>query len=242
MRNFEFLFGIKIAHKGLHDVNEGIPENTIVAFEKAIQQNYPIELDVHLTKDKKVVVIHDDNLLEMTGVDKKIKDLTYDEISMYEIKNSDQKVPLLEDVLRVVKGKVLLVIELKTYYNIGLLERELVKVLEGYDGEIAVQSFNPFCLAWFKKNKPEYIRGLLSSDFRFHRYSFVKRVILKGLWLARVGKPDFVAYDINALNDRIISKIKRMNAKVIGWTIDDAEKLKKAETLCEGYIFENLKW
>lgn len=240
MRNLDFFSEIKIAHKGLHEIDKGIFENTIVAFEKAVQKGYPIELDIHLTKDRKIVVMHDNNLLEMTGIDKKIRDLTYEEISEYKIKNSDQKVPLLEDVLKVVKGKVLLVIELKTYYNIGPLERELVNVLEGYEGKIAVQSFNPFCLAWFKKNKPEYIRGLLSSDFRFHRYSFVKRVILKNLWLAKVGKPDFVAYDINALNDRIVSKIKSMKAKVITWTIDDAEKLEKAESMCDGIIFENL--
>lgn len=241
MRNLEFFSGIKIAHKGLHDAAKWVPENSIIAFEKAVEKSYPIELDIHLTRDRKIVVMHDDNLMEMVGVDKKIRDLTYDEISEYKIKNSEQKIPLLEDVLKIVNGKVLLVVELKTYYNIGPLERELVKVLEGYNGKIAVQSFNPFCLAWFKKNKPEYIRGLLSSDFRFHRYSFVKRVILKDLWLAKVGKPDFVAYDINALNDRIVSKIKSMKAKVIAWTIDDAEKLKKAESMCDGIIFENLK-
>lgn len=240
MKDMNSLSGIRVAHKGLHDMDAGIPENTIIAIEKAVQKNYPIEIDIHLTKDKKIVVMHDDNLLEMIGVDKKIKNMTYEEMSKYNIKNSNQKIPLLEDVLNIVQGKVLIIIELKTYYNIGPLERELVKVLREYKGEVAVQSFNPFCLAWFKKNSPEYMRGLLSSDFTFQRYSFVKRVILKNLWFSWVGKPDFVAYEISALNEKLVSKIRKMEAKVIGWTIDDEEKAQKAEKLCDGIIFEKI--
>ena len=71
MRNLDFFSEIKIAHKGLHEIDKGIFENTIVAFEKAVQKGYPIELDIHLTKDRKIVVMHDNNLLEMTGIDKR---------------------------------------------------------------------------------------------------------------------------------------------------------------------------
>lgn len=240
MNKDTILTGIKVAHKGLHDEKNGIFENTLSAVKVAVDNNYPIEIDVHLTKDNKIVVLHDDNLKQLFNVDKKIKNLTYDEILKYSESNSDKRIPLLSEVMEIVNEKVLIIIELKTYYNIGPLEKLLVKELENYNGPIAVQSFNPFSMSWFKKNKPEYIRGLLSSDFRFMRYSFVKRVILKNLWFIDAAKPDFVAYDIEALNDKIIAKVKKKNIKLIGWTIDNEERKDKAEKLCDGMIFEKI--
>ena len=79
-RDTEFLTQSFIAHRGLHNINENIPENTLKAFKNAIKNNYAIELDVHILKDGKVIVFHDKTLFRMTGVNKKIKDMNYDEI------------------------------------------------------------------------------------------------------------------------------------------------------------------
>ena len=80
MRNTDFLKERLIAHRGLFDKNNKIPENSMIAFQKAIQNNYSIELDVHLLKDGKIVVFHDDNLKRMTELDKKVIDCDYEEI------------------------------------------------------------------------------------------------------------------------------------------------------------------
>lgn len=238
--NLDFINNMKIAHKGFHDGGKTIPENTILAVKTAVEKGYPVEIDVHLTKDNRIVVIHDDNLLAMTGVDKKVKELTYNEISEYNIKNSNEKVPLLEEVLRAVNGKVMVFIELKTYYQVGPLENELVKLLDNYDGKFAIQSFNPFSVRWFRKNRPEYIRGLLSCGFAFERYNVVKRVVLRNLWLLRVANPHFVSYEISDLTDKKMKKIKNKNIKLIGWTIENEEMYEKALKLCDGIIFEKL--
>ena len=89
-----------IAHRGLHD--EKIPENSMKAFSKAIKNNYVIELDIHLLKDNNVVVFHDDNLKRMTNKNINIKDMTYEEIKKINLKQTDEKIPLLKDVLKLV--------------------------------------------------------------------------------------------------------------------------------------------
>ena len=80
MKKTNFLTKTLIAHRGYHDIKIGIPENSIPAFERAIQNKYIIELDVHILKDNNIVVFHDDNLKRMTGIDKEIKLTTYNEI------------------------------------------------------------------------------------------------------------------------------------------------------------------
>lgn len=69
----DFLKQNIIAHRGIHNINKGIPENSLLAFEKAIKNNYIIELDLHILKDRNVVVFHDDNLERMTGIKKILK-------------------------------------------------------------------------------------------------------------------------------------------------------------------------
>ena len=79
-KDCSFLTENIIAHRGMHDIKEGIPENSMIAFEKAIQNNYIIELDVHILKDGNVVVFHDDNLKRLTNMDVMIKDMNYNEL------------------------------------------------------------------------------------------------------------------------------------------------------------------
>ena len=98
MRDIKFLEGNIIAHRGVHD--KQIIENTIEAFEKAIEKNYIIELDLHCTKDGKVIVFHDDNLKRLAGHDKNIKEITFDEIKKFKF------IPEFSEVLKKVDGKV----------------------------------------------------------------------------------------------------------------------------------------
>lgn len=233
-----FLNDIKIAHRGLHDGNKNIPENTCLSVQQAINKGYPVEVDVHLTKDNKIIVMHDDNLIRMVGVDKKIRELTYAELSEYTIKNSKEKIPLLTEVLDIVNGKEFILIEIKTYNDVGPLEKEIIKILDNYAGKFAVQSFNPVSVMWFKKNRPEYIRGLLSCGFE--EGGFIKRVILRRLWLLRLTNPHFVSYEITDLTKKKAEKVRNKNIKLLSWTIDSETKHQKALELCDGEIFEKL--
>ena len=153
MKDLKFLKDSLIAHRGVHI---DAPENTINAFKEAVKKKYIIEFDVHLLKDNTVVVFHDDNLKRMTGQNKKLKDCTYEEIKDLQLLDSNDYIPTLKEVLKIINGKVPIIVELKSDRKVGLLEKELVKQLDKYKGKFCVKSFNPLSIRWFRKNKPDY--------------------------------------------------------------------------------------
>ena len=149
-----------IAHRGIHD-NIKIYENTIEAFKLAIEKNYIIEIDIHKTVDNKIVVFHDYNTQRLFDVNLKIENTTYKELK----KLKKFHIPTLEEVLKIVDGKVPLLIELKQPNKVGELEKITMKILNKYKGQFAIQSFNPKTIYWFKKNYPNILRGQLSSIY-----------------------------------------------------------------------------
>ena len=132
------------AHRGLFD-NKRIVENTINAFKKALIENLNIELDIRTTKDNKIIVFHDCNIERLTGINRLVKDMTYDELSKVNLLNTTDKIPLLEDVLKLVNNRVTLLIELKENFNSNIL-KEFNKLLLDYNGKVLIQSFNALIL------------------------------------------------------------------------------------------------
>ena len=239
-KDFDFIKQNLIAHRGLHNIKNGIPENSMAAFKKAIEKNYLIELDIHILKDNSVIVFHDDNLERMIGIKKELKHLTYNEIKDYKLLNTNEHIPLLQDVLNLIDGKVPLIIEYKFDVLSGRLEKESMKILNNYNGKFVVKSFNPTSVYWFKKHYPNIPRGQLSSDFKDEKWDFRKKVIIKNMLFNFITKPDFISYDINALPNKKIEKI-RLNKPVICRTIKTKEQLKKAKKYCDNYICENFE-
>ena len=239
-QNINFLTQNLIAHRGYHDDEKGIPENSMRAFEEAVKNNFIIELDVHILKDGEVVVFHDDNLIRMTGIDRKIKDYTYSEISKLRLKETEEKIPLLKEVLDLVNGKVPLIIELKTDVKCGKLEKEAIKILKQYNGEYAIKSFNPLSVNYFRKHSPSTIRGQLASDFKNDNMFILKKIFLKHMLFNCISKPDFISYDIRVLPNKKIARIREKQL-VLGWTARSEEDIEKAKKYCDNVIFENIK-
>ncbi len=229
-RNVDFITNHYIAHRGLH--NDKIPENTIPAFKEAIKKKYPIELDIHLLEDKEIVVFHDNNLKRLLGINKNIKDLTSDELSKLKI-NNKYHIPTLSEVLKLVKGKVPIIIELKYDQKNGLLEKEVVKILDNYKGKFTVQSFNPFIVRWFKKHRPDYIRGLLISSKKKVKVKFARSKLS-----ILLTKPDYLACS-KKINKKKLNKLNKKYPIII-WTIktkDNYNEFKNKYNL----VIENIK-
>lgn len=237
MRDSSFLKNKLIAHRGCHDIKKSIPENSMLAFEEAIKNNYTIELDVHILKDGNIVVFHDDNIKRMTGIDKNLKDMNYSEMESIRLQKTDQKIPLFKDVLDLVNGKVPLLVELKYDTKCGLLEKEVINILNNYKGKFAVQSFSPLTIRYFRKNAPDYIRGQLVSSFENEKFKIFKKITLGQMIFNFITKPDFISYDIRALPHK---KVKRLRAKklVLGWTIRNKENYEHAKKYCDNCICE----
>ena len=229
-----------IAHRGLHDKKKGIPENSLLSFELAITKGYPIELDVHLTADDEIVVFHDRNLKRMTGLDGLTAKMTTNSLKKIKLNNSNQNIPTFKEALEFINGKVLVLIEIKNRGKVGKLESALLRLLETYHGDLALQSFNPYSLSWFKKNRPEYFRGQIAGDFKGEDLFFFKKIVLRNLLLNNVSKPHFISYDIRALPYWAVTYWEKKGMPIIGWTVKNRNDKEKAKCFCDNYIFENI--
>ncbi len=98
---WEVLRRFRYAHRGLHDPAQGVPENSMAAFRRARAFQCGIELDVHLTKDGRLAVIHDKSLLRTAGADVIVEQLTVPQLKSYRLEGTQEKIPLLEEVLEV---------------------------------------------------------------------------------------------------------------------------------------------
>lgn len=238
MKDLEFLSRSLIAHRGYHNNKKGISENSVLAFKKAIDNNYLIELDVRLTKDKKLVVFHDDNLKRVCGVNKKVKDLTYKELLKYNLFDTTQKVPLFSDVIKLVNGRVPILIETKYHNRYGVLEKILINELSNYKGLYAIQSFYPMSLLWLKRNTKDIPIGLLSSNFKNNSNS-LKKLIGKTLILDLFFKTDFISYDVKGLPSNYLS-LKKDKKKIVIWTIKNKKDYDLAKKYTDALICENM--
>lgn len=220
-----------IAHRGIHN-NLNVPENSIKSFKRAIDKNIPIELDIHLTRDDKLVVFHDDNLMRMTGTYKKIRNCNYDEINKLYLLNTEEKIPLLSDVLNLVCGKVLIDIEIKDDKRGNKTCKELVKLLDYYDGKFIIQSFYPKYIVWFRKYRPKYKRGLLITNAKGFCYNIMdSKIVLNTI------KPNFIAYNKNIISCKKVQKY-RNNTFIISWTIKNKKDFKEAKKYSDSIITE----
>lgn len=240
MKDIEFLSRNLIAHRGYHNNKKGIPENSVLAFKKAIDNNYLIELDVRLTKDKKLVVFHDGNLKRVCGVNKRVKDLTYRELLKYNLFNTTLKVPLFSDVIKLVNGRVPILIETKYHNRYGVLEKILINELSNYKGLYAIQSFYPMSLLWLKRNTKDIPIGLLSSNFK-NDLNRLKSIIGKTLILDLFFKTDFISYDVKGLPNNYLS-YKRDKKKIVIWTIKNKKDYDLARQYTDSLICENFDW
>lgn len=226
----------KIVHRGAF--TDIIPENSLGAFEKAIEENYIIEFDVMLTRDNKVIVFHDDNFKRLTGLDKEVKDTTYYEVENLRINNTNEKIPLLKEALDVIDGRVPIFIEIKsTDINDIQVVEEVYEILKDYSGEYVIQSFNPFILRWLKENAPNVIRCQLSGDFSNEKLEWYKKFILKNLLLNFLSRPHIVAYELGSSNNLSFNLIKD-SIPVILWTIKNESEMNYAISKASNVIFD----
>lgn len=242
--NFEWLFSRPIAHRGLHD--ERYPENSIPAYRQAIEHGYNIEIDVHVTKDGEVVVFHDDNLKRVCGVDKKIKDCTIAELKTYRLKNTDYTIPTFDEFLACVDGKTGVLCEIKGLNPFDhSIEKATLKKLEGYEGNMALQSFNFGAVGYIRRHSDLPVGELCtwsSMDGKNQRWKPVN--FMGKMWVCKFTKPTFIAYDVKAVDDSLPHNkwIEKWATKlpILFWTVNSEEKIDYARRYANNIIFEDM--
>ncbi len=230
----------QVAHRGLHDRALGIPENSLPAFARAVEQGKAIELDLHATADNRLVVLHDFQLKRMTGVPGLVEEWTLEDLRRLRLQGTDACIPTLDEVLELVDGKVPLLLEIKSERlgEVGRLEPVLMKRLASYRGEFILESFNPEVLVWLHRHAPQYIRGQLGNlDDENKQFKFYSRHLM----FNPLSRPDFIAFDIQKIDYKLRLACKKHGLPLLGWTIRTEAELKKAERLCDGVIYEHLE-
>ena len=227
MGNDAWLLATPVAHRGLHGA--GAPENSLAAFQAAMRRGYAIEFDVRLASGDVPVVFHDAGLKRMTGAERVLAKTTLAELRKLRLLGTAEHVPTFAEVLEAIGGTVPLLIELKTPTDrpTGTLEAAVWRVLSGYRGAYAVQSFLPATVAWFRREAPGVPRGQLVDDGAGPRMA-----------LLRWTRPDFIGCDIRRLPDH---RIARTQLPVLAWTVRGLADRVRAAVFADNVIFEGYR-
>ena len=235
------LLNVLYAHRGLFDNKTDAPENSLPAFQKAVEAGYGIELDVQLSKDGIPVVFHDASLKRMCGVDGNVWDYPLSELKQLKLADSNAEVPTLAEVLDVVDGKVPLIIEYKLYVPQTKVCRLVNDLLRSYTGAYCIESFHPLALLWYRRHRPDVVRGQLCMEFwnedkyRGNPFFFV----LSYLVTNAAARPDFIAYKHSDASNLSFRLTKRMGALSVAWTIKSQTQLEEAKKHFDLFIFDS---
>lgn len=224
-----------IAHRGLHDTNLWAPENSAESFRRAVLYGFAVELDIHLTKDNKIVVFHDDNLLRMTGVNKKITTRTLSQLKKLRLADTSEHIPTLKEVLDIIDGRVPLYIEIKnTTFPIGKLERMLLSQMKNYKGKWTAMAFNPFRLYFISKHSNVRRYQLVASP---KRKGFACLTRSNFVW-KNVSKPHILGFSKYAASIDTALVSAKNNCQHYVWTITSQKELDKFSKFCDGITFQ----
>ncbi len=232
--------GRMFAHRGLFSEDQQVPENSLAAFRAAVEAGYGVELDVQLTRDRQVVVFHDDNLLRACGIDARVDAFEYDQLKEFSLFGTSECIPLFSEVLETIDGKIPIIVELKSGGDWKTLCPKTRELLLNYKGDYCVESFHPLLVRWFYLNAPQILRGQLSEAARYSK----KGLPLYQAWLMSrlltnaFAHPQFIAYRVGpkCLSVRLCETLGAMR---VAWTARPGDDHAKLASGNDAIIFEH---
>lgn len=234
----DWLTGTRFAHRGLHDVSKGIPENSRAAFAAAADAGYGIELDVRPSADHQPVVFHDPTLDAVTDLSGPVAARTAKELGRARLHGTQETIPSLEEVLRLIGGRVPVLVEIKNPGRAaGAFESAVLRIVRGYTGRLGVISFNARSLRWFLENAADLPRGrsIIGLWSTSGGLPWWRRMLIRAGNALVPSDPDFLTVDLPALNTRTRA------LPVIAWTVQNEHDRERAEKMADGYMFEGMR-
>lgn len=233
----DWLLARPFAHRGLF--NEKRPENSLAAIDAAITAGFPVEIDVQVSSDDRAVVFHDWNLQRLTGLDAKVKDVTAAEIGRLTLQGTDQRIPLLEETLDLIAGRAPALIEIKNRRYPTRLEPVVGRILAAYRGPLAIQSFNPYTLGWFRLRHPQIPRGQISCTFDTDDMAGWKKKILANYGMNWMSAPQFISHhwkQLPAVAPTFLRKTLKL--PLLAWVARSEEEMAAALKVGDNVVFE----
>lgn len=226
--------GQNLAHRGLHNMEKRVPENSLAAFRAAAQAGYGVELDVRLTKDGQVVVSHDDALARMTYTYKKVSESDYEELRALRLLGTEEHLPLFTEVLDIlVPAELPIVVEVKACKNWKELCQKTLAILDSYEGKFCVESFDPRIVGWWRFNAPDILRGQLTSQYEDLQGNRLLAWLSSRCLLNFVGRPQFIAHHVGK-KAWTVRLAEMLGAMRVAWTA----KNRDCEAHHDAVIFE----
>lgn len=233
------------AHRGLHDLDKGRPENSPAAFRAAVERGYGIELDVQLSADGEAMVFHDYALDRLTEAQGALRLRSAEELAMIKLKGGNETIPTLAQVLGLIAGQVAVLVELKDQDggmgdDLGPLEEATAAALKNYGGDIAVMSFNPNAVARMATLAPDIPRGIVTSAYRYHDWPLPKSTCDR---LREVPDYDrtgacFISHELTDLARDRVADLRAAGAMVCCWTVRSAAEEAEARAFADNITFE----
>ncbi|RAP41784.1 phosphodiesterase [Rhodovulum viride] len=235
-----------IAHRAFHDRAAGRPENSIEAVRAAIAGGYGIEIDIQPSADGVPMVFHDYDLARLTGETGPVTGRTAAELGSIPLTGGRHGIPTLTQVLDEVAGRVPLLIEIKDQdgamgADVGPLERAVAGVLKGYDGPVALMSFNPHSVAALAEAAPDRPRGLTTCAYEAKDWPTLHAPVRDTLReipdYDRVGA-SFISHLWRDLARPRVAELKARGAAILCWTIRSPADEAIARTVAANVTFE----
>jgi glycerophosphoryl diester phosphodiesterase len=235
-----------IAHRALHDIKAGRPENSLAAVRAAVAAGYGIEIDVQPSRDGVAMVFHDYDLERLTGRRGAIATFDSEALQAIPLLGGDEGIPTLREILNAVGGKVPLLIEIKDQDghmgpNLGPLGAAVARDLEGYSGPFAVMSFNPHAVAEMGRLAPSIPRGITSSAYIPEEWVPLPTRICTHLRAI----PDyestgscFISHEVTDLDRPRVAEIRALGAAILCWTVTSPELEAEARKVADNITFE----
>ncbi|TXH83626.1 MAG: glycerophosphodiester phosphodiesterase [Rhizobium sp.] len=220
-----------VAHRGYHDMNREVWENTLSAFSRAIEAGFAIECDLHYASDGVPVVFHDDDLQRVCNLPGEVRERTSAELGLLSIGGTKDKIPTLKQLLQLCAGKVPLVLELKGREgdDEGFAE-SVLEVLEGYKGHVALMSFDHWLLKDLKALEAPYPVGLTAEGNNPETFFQHDEAMHLGL--------DFISYFYGHLPNPFVTAQRQRGIPVITWTVRDEAARKHTFANADQMTFE----
>lgn len=236
------------AHRGLHGRDSGCPENSLAAIEAAVQHGYGVEIDVQRSADYEAIVFHDTNLKRLTNLYGPVASRQSSELCRTELTGSTEKIPTLRQVLDLIGGRTPLLIEIKSSPGPGVpgvLEQRVATLLESYKGPVAAMALSPNPIAWLGLLSPHTPLGNVVT--KVHRTSVLQGLlrsatkVVRRLGAGAIAKSDFVAIDLNILEQCQPDVIRQKGKPVLAWTVTSETDAADARQHADAVIFERFR-
>lgn len=242
LRDLSWLVERPIAHRGLHNKKAGVLENTSSAFDAAIESNYAIECDLQITRDGEAVVFHDETLDRVTEAQGLLKDRTVKDLKSLNYRIGTDRIQTLAELLDQTRGKVPLVIELKSHWDGDeTLAKRALKVLESYAGPYCIMSFDPDAVAAVATYSPRTVRGITADravDSYYNALPLGRRLEMRLFSHLARTRPHFVSFYFRDLPYAPVQRIRAAGHPVITWTIRSEDEAKAARRFSDQITFE----